>query len=303
MQEETTKRVPPPQIQEVAKALSGDLRLRILEILDEEPLSVSQLTEMLGVAQPTVSINLQMLEQAGLIETAPGSGREKLCSRFYDTLLLEIPRKPGGVLSSLESVSMPVGMYSDIAVAAPCGLVGPDGLIGDADDPRSFYLPERSNAWLLWLSDSGYVEYRFPNPVPKGEKLKGIAVSAELCSEAPGYREDWPSDITLSVNGKEIGTWTSPGDFGAVKGVLTPAWWVGGTQYGQLNEWQIDHKGSLLNGQPCSQVCLQDLELQDDRPITVRFEVKADAVNRGGFNLLGSRFGNSPQDVKLSFRK
>lgn len=301
--EETTKRIPPPQIQAVAKALSGDLRLRILEALGEEPLSVTQLTEALGVAQPTVSINVQMLEHAGLIETAAGSGREKLCSRVYDSLLLELPRKPGDMLSALEEIAMPVGMYSDASVTAPCGLVGPDGLIGNADDPRSFYLPERANTWLLWLSESGYVEYRFPNPMPPGVKLDAIAVSAELCSEAPGYREDWLSDITLSVNGLEIGTWTSPGDFGLDKGTLTPTWWVGGTQHGRLTEWRIGQEGSQLNGFSCSEVRLGDLELQYDRPIIVRFEVKPDAVNRGGLNLFGSRFGNIPQDVKMTFSR
>ncbi|MEI3204121.1 MAG: hypothetical protein V8S73_05705 [Lachnospiraceae bacterium] len=37
----------------------------------------------------------------------------------------------------------------------------------------------------------------------------------EICSEAPGYKEDWKSDLTLWVNDVEVGTWTCPGDLGA----------------------------------------------------------------------------------------
>jgi predicted transcriptional regulator len=78
---------------------------------------------------------------------------------------------------------------------------------------------------------------------------------------------------------------------------------VGGTQHGRLTEWRIGQEGSLLNGHSCSEVRLGDLELQYDRPIIVRFEVKRDAANRGGLNLFGSRFGNMPQDVKMTFSR
>ncbi len=47
----------------------------------------------------------------------------------------------------------------------------------------------------------------------------------ELSSEVPGTSADWPSDITLAINGNDVGTWTSPGDFGDKRGVFTPDWW------------------------------------------------------------------------------
>ncbi len=52
-----------------------------------------------------------------------------------------------------------------------------------------------------------------------------VQFSAELCSEAPLHNDDYPSDITVRVNGVELGTWTSPGDFGGERGRLTPDWW------------------------------------------------------------------------------
>ena len=57
----------------------------------------------------------------------------------------------------------------------------------------------------------------------------------ELSSEVPGTAANWPSDISVSVNKIDIGTWTSPGDFGDKRGVYTPDWWkLKGSQYGML---------------------------------------------------------------------
>lgn len=301
-EEQVCKRIPTPDILEVAKALSSELRLRILEALSGKPMSVTELTQQLGVAQPTVSINIQMLEAVGLVETAQRFGRGKICSRACDSLLLELPRVPTE-MSAAYTVQMPVGMYSDFRVQAPCGLVGPEGLIGSVDDPHAFYRPERSDAFLAWFSEDGYVEYKFPNSADAGKPFRGLSLSAELCSEALGYKEVWPSDITVSINGLEIGTWTSPGDFGEKKGELTPSWWLGGTQYGLLTEWTVDEQGSSINGTPSSSVTIGQLKLEANQPIVVRFAVKPDARHRGGLNLLGKHFGNIPQDIKLTLSR
>ncbi|MDF2671034.1 MAG: ArsR family transcriptional regulator [Paenibacillus sp.] len=295
---ETTKKIPTPDILEVAKALASELRLRILETLSERPMSVTELTQLLGVAQPTISINIQILESAGLIHTAQRFGRGKICIRSCDTLLFDLPKVPNE-LSHFHTIQMPVGLYTDFQVNSPCGLVGREGLIGNVDDIQAFYMPERSDAFLVWFSEAGYLEYKFPNPLTSTETLRSLSLSAELCSEALGFKEDWPSDITLSINGWEIGTWTSPGDFGEKKGQLTPIWWVGGTQYGLLTEWNIHESGSSLNGMPSSSVTLEHLNLGASQPITVRFTVKKDAAHRGGLNILGNHFGNIPQDIKL----
>jgi predicted transcriptional regulator len=298
---ETMKTIPPTKLQEVAKALSGDLRLRILEILGNQTLSVTQLMNALGVAQPTISINVQILEQAELITTTQGANREKLCSRVHDSLLLQLPNVPGEALHEIEEIMMPIGMYTDCSIQPTCGLAGKEGVIGSPDDPRSFYLPERCEAELLWFSEAGYVEYRFPNPMPPGVKLSTLVISAELCSEALSFDENWPSDITLFVNGKRIGSITSPGDFGKQKGTNTPSWWIYGSQYGLLYEWRIQNKGSFINSEPLSDILLQDLGLHFNNPIIIRFEVEETAKNKGGLNLFGASFGNHPQDIRLSF--
>ncbi|MCI3920897.1 helix-turn-helix domain-containing protein [Paenibacillus sp. TRM 82003] len=295
-------RYPATRITEVAKALSGDLRLRILEALGDRTMSVSQLAETLGVAQPTVSINVQILEQAELIVSATGANREKLCSTTSRSILLELPSRPGEGLQRIEEIHMPIGLYSHCSVTPTCGMVNREGAaIGSVDDPRAFYMPERTDAALLWFSGAGYVEYMFANPMPPGVELSELRLSAELCSEAPGFRMDWLSDVSLYVNDVLIGAWTCPGDFGDRKGKLTPQRWTSGTEYGRLTEWKVTSEGGYVNGERVRDASLAELGLRYHQPIRIRLEVREDAEHCGGLNLFGSAFGDHPQDLRLSF--
>jgi ArsR family transcriptional regulator len=51
----------------VMKALSDPNRVKILKILQQESLCVCELQAALGIAQPTVSNHLKVLEEAGLV--------------------------------------------------------------------------------------------------------------------------------------------------------------------------------------------------------------------------------------------
>ncbi|WP_308636422.1 ArsR/SmtB family transcription factor [Paenibacillus silvisoli] len=295
-------RYPSTRLIEVAKALSGDVRLRILEALGEKPMSVSQLAEALGVAQPTVSVNVQILENVELITSTLGANREKLCSVTCRSIQLDLPVKLGEGLLRTEELRMPIGMYAHCAVEPTCGIVTRDCVqLGSVDDPRAFYLPERVEASLLWFSGAGYVEYYFANPMPPGVTIDELRFSAELCSEAAGFKMDWPSDISLYINDHLVGIWTSPGDLGDRKGKLTPDKWKSGTEYGMLTEWRISRAGSRVNGASSSDVTVDTLGLQYNKPIRVRLEVREDAVNCRGLNLFGADFGDHRQDLLLSF--
>ena len=297
-----TNRYPASRILDVAKALSGDVRVRILEALGDKPMSVSQLAETLGVAQPTISINVQTLEQVNLIVSTQGANREKICSVTCRAIHLELPSKLGEGLHQTEEIHMPIGMFSNCSIQPSCGMAGKDGgVIGSQDDPRVFYMPERVDASLLWFAESGYVEYYFANPLPPGVVLDEIRLSAEICSEAPAFREDWASDITLTINDLDVGTWTCPSDFGNRKGKLTPERWKSGTEYGMLTEWSVSDHGSTINGISASSTTISSLKLAYNEPIRVRFEIRKDAANRRGLNLFGSGFGDHPQDIVLSF--
>jgi predicted transcriptional regulator len=241
------------------------------------------------------------LEQAGLIscELRPASrGLRKVCSRTYDEVVVGLPRGDRHARRTYE-LSMPVGAYSDVAVEPTCGLAGPTGLIGLMDDPGSFYEPNRLAAQLVWFR-AGYLEYRFPNRVPPGSIVSALAVSAEVCSEAPLHDPDWPSDLSMWVNGIHLGEWTCPGDFGGTRGRLTPSWWdERDSQYGVLKRWRVTPEGVTIDGVALSAVSLDALGLRAGEPIAIRIGVQPDAAHVGGINIFGRGFGNYPQDVDL----
>jgi len=293
-----------PEAAAVLKALASEPRQRILKLLRDRVCNVSEIAEALGLPLSTATLHINSLEEAGLLNTElqPAvRGLQKICARAYDVVVIELPR--GEVPEQqLVEISMPVGAYVDCQVTPTCGLASETGIIGLFDDPASFYEPDRVQAQLLWFH-YGYVEYRFPNRLPPGVTLESLHFALEICSEAPLHHADWPSDITLWINGIEIGTWTSPADFGGQHGVLTPAWWEDwNSQYGLLKVWQVNGGGSMVDGVRISDVRLEDLHIVGNPFISVRIGVKPEAQHVGGINIFGRRFGNYPQDLVLRLR-
>jgi predicted transcriptional regulator len=285
-----------------AKALASLPRLRILQSLANGGRSVSELAQALDMPASTVAAQIKILESAKFVytELQPAShGLQKVCTRSYDNVLLQLPQLPvNGESKSLE-VSMPVGAFTGFEASPTCGLASETSLIGYLDDPLSFYEPERSGAGLIWFR-SGYLEYAFPNRLPRAAVPKSLVVSMEVCSEAPLHNNLWPSDITLWINGAEVGTWTCPGDFGGQRGQLTPEWWsTSDSQYGVLKRWLVNGEGAFIDAFPLSALTIGELALERQRVITVRVGVKPDALHRGGPNLFGRSFGNYPQDLTL----
>jgi predicted transcriptional regulator len=285
----------------VLKALASESRLRILAVLGTEVRSVNQLAQLLDIPVSTAAMHVKELEEAELIHTElqPASrGQLKACSRRYDQVLLGLPPLEQDQAKAVE-ISMPIGAYVRCEVSPTCGLASDASIIGMFDDPISFLEPERLNAQILWFRH-GFVEYQFPYRLPPGSKALTLQIRMEICSEAPTHNLNWPSDITLWINNIEIGTWTSPGDFGGSRGALTPSWWLDiDSQYGQLKRWEISESGAFVDGMQVSDVKLADLRLGTPPWVTVRLGVKADARNVGGLNLFGRKFGNYPEDLTL----
>jgi predicted transcriptional regulator len=291
---------------EVCKALSNEHRMRMLDILSNGPMNVNELAEMMGLPFSTAAVNIKKLEDAGLITTilVPGRGMQKVSTKAFDRIVINL-RNEEVQNENLVIIDMPIGEYADCEVEPTCGLVSKTGFLGMQDEPRAFYEPHRKDAELLWFSN-GFVEYRFPNRIPYGSTEHQIDLSAEICSEAPYHKLDWPSDITVWINGVEIGTWTSPGDFGGKRGFLTPEWWLtGNTQYGLLKNWTVNQEGAFIDGVKQSDVTIKDLNIQSKPFISIKFGIKKDADNIGGMNLFGHRFGNYDQGIlmKLHYNK
>ena len=274
------------KLEAVTKALGSETRLEILRFLSAHTCSVSEIAEALNLPASTATLHINVLEKAGLIETdlQPATrGLQKVCARVYDRIVIQLPADTEREETTVE-VSMPIGAYVNTDVTPTCGLLGELGIIGHLDDPGAFYEPERIHAQLLWFR-RGYVEYRFPNRLPPNVLLDDIEVSFEVCSEAPLHHADWPSDITLWIGDVEIGSWTSPADFGGERGALTPVWWdTQNSQYGLLKVWKVTNNGSYVDGMHISKVTLNQLTLPPGAPIPVRIGIQEGAANVGGSN-------------------
>ena len=284
----------------ILKSLASKTRLDILDLLKDKKLNVSDIAEKLGIPQSTVSTNLKFLEEAGLIKVEIASGKkgaQKLCSPCYEEIVFQLPSMKREPQENIIEVEMPIGLYTDFKVSPPCGLCSKDKIIGLLDVPASFHEPARATASLIWL-ERGFMEYKFPNNLPVNKELKKLEVSMELSSEVPGTNKNWPSDITVWINNIEIGTWTSPGDFGDKRGKLTPEWWkLAGSQYGLLKRWSVTKEETFVDGIKVSEARIVDLGITNHTSIKVKIGIKEDAENIGGVNIFGSSFGNYAQDI------
>jgi predicted transcriptional regulator len=296
--------IDPEERPDVLRGLSSPVRVKILKLLQRGAgVNVNDIAAAIGQPQSTVSSNLQILESAGLIraETQKGrKGNQKVCFSTFDEVLVTFRGDEPAASENTIEVAMPIGLYTSCEVSAPCGLCSPQGIIGLLDVPGTFLNPDRMNAGLMWFT-RGYVEYQFPNNARLvGRQVVALDFSMELSSEVPGTLADWPSDITVAVNGREVGTWTSPGDFGDQRGVYTPDWWkLKGSQYGKLKSWRVTPDGSFIDGMKASPITLRDLDLGSHHSIRLRIEVKPDARHPGGVNVFGRGFGNYDQDIML----
>lgn len=296
--------IDPEERPEVLKALASEVRVAILKLLHVQgAMNVNDIAAKLGQPQSTVSSNMQTLVEAGLVRTETQKarkGNQKICHSLFDEVMVMFKEDIRPLKANAIEVAMPLGLYTSCEVSAPCGLCSTEGIIGLLDVPDTFLDPDRMKTGLIWFT-RGYVEYQFPNNARLAQqKIASMEFSFELSSEVPGTSADWPSDITVGVNGQDIGTWTSPGDFGDKRGVYTPDWWkLKGSQYGKLKSFRINGTGTYVDGMKISPVSLKDLDLDTHHSIRLRIGVKEDAKHPGGINIFGRGFGNYDQDIVL----
>ena len=284
------------------KALASEPRVQILSLLKQHTLNINELADKLALPQSTVATHIAILEKAGLITTEnikARKGTQKLCHPAFKELLIQFPEQRT-VAENFIEIEMPIGIFTDCSVSAPCGLCSTESIIGLLDVPDAFLEPERMKAGLLWCG-TGTIEYKFPNNALQMQKpISKLEVSMELSSETPGTNANWPSDITLWINRIEVGTWTSPGDYGDRRGKYTPDWWkLEGSQYGILKHFTVTSEGSFVDGTKISDTTLDDLKLSEHHSIRVQLGVKENAEHMGGMNIFGKGFGNYDQGLIL----
>ncbi|OME96110.1 MULTISPECIES: ArsR/SmtB family transcription factor [Paenibacillus] len=283
---------------DIFKALSSEIRIQILELLAKnQSLNLNDLANRLNLSNGAITMHIKKLEDSGLIEintTGGKHGIQKICYLNKDTLMVDLRSKD---MDNLYEVEIQVGHYSDYQATPTCGLATKDSIIGDFDDPRYFADPERINSEIIWLTE-GFLEYRIPNYLKSNQSFREIQFSLELGSEAPGYCDNYPSDIFFYVNGIEIGSWTSPGDFGDKRGTFNPEWWPPHlNQYGMLKLIRINKEGSFIDGCRISDVGLDQIRLDYKSELTFRIAVNEQSVNKRGLTIYGKHFGNYSQDL------
>lgn len=284
------------------EALSSDVRIKILEMLtDDNELNLDFFAKKLGISNSAVTMHIRKLFEAGLIDISTASGKrgsKKICTLTCEKIMIELSKEVAS--TDIYTTELDIGQFSDYEIIPTCGIVTANGVIGEFDEPRYFSFPERYNAAALWFA-CGYLRYRLPNSLRANEKLTELQISFEIASEAPGFSAHYPSDIHFSINGINLGFWTTPGEYNDRRGLFTPDWWfLNLGQYGKMKMLSVNAQGTFIDGFAISDTTIDQLQITPNSEISFVIAAPKDAVNRGGLTLFGKNFGDYNQGILIN---
>lgn len=286
----------------VLEALASETRINILLFIGNNKKSIGEIAQNLKLSNAIVTRHVQQMEDAGLLGSERGIGvnrNKKLVYLKVDTIHLSFPEKVYQEYKSHQT-NLRLGHFTDFHVEPTCGLATTKDIVGLTDEPKYFMDEKRVDASLLWFNN-GFVEYKIPNMLQADEIPEMLELSFEIASEFPVSNNVWPSDISIFINDKKVAVYTVPGNFSDTRGRYTPLWWGDEfSQYGQLKHLRVNKLDTGIDGQPYSEVSIDELNLHEEEFITLRFEIEADAKNKGGLTLFGKGFGNHDQDIKIN---
>ena len=284
------------------KALGSDIRIKIIKLLQENhSMNLNELSEVLGVTNGAMTAHIKLLSDAGIIEITHSSGRrgsQKICS-LKDMKVLLNPFHTSCATNSY-AADIPIGSYCNYDVNPACGLATPFNLVGELDDPRYFCAPERASVGVLWFSN-GFLEYRIPNYLKQGQKVKELRFSFEISSQTPGSSEEFPCNINFSINDIPLGFWSSSGNLNIARGRYTPIWWPESwAQAGHLKVLSVTSNGVFIDGAKISDTTVDDIGIDFKTNIAFRLAVnRTRSIASGGVTLFGHDFGNYNQDIRF----
>lgn len=287
--------------EEIFKALSAPMRLRIMELIYQEELSMNDLARQLNLTNSAISLHVGKLESAGLVTIRTTSGKRgmmKIVQPVYSRMIVDMA--PQSTPRHCYQDDIAVGHYTACDPHPTCGLATISNIIGELDDPRVFSYPERFQAGILWMG-YGSITYNLPNRLSAGQTLQELQISLEISSECPEVNEDYPSDIYFEINGISLGNWVSPGDYGFRRGILSPVWWPEPlNQYGLLKTLIINSEGTFIDGtHRISRTKIDDLGIDYNSSVNFTLSVPKDTANCGGLTLFGENFGDYKQNIRV----
>jgi predicted transcriptional regulator len=162
---------------------------------------------------------------------------------------------------------------------------------------------------ICWFTDP---VYREENSFVLRGKRPAVIVSTDEANETSGTvviaplttkidKRLYPGQFDIWLDGTQILTFCSPGDFGGTRGMYTPSYWpINCTQFGELNKITISNDGVFRNNLLIkNNITLKNFDLDNKKSIRFSIGVLEDADHRGGINLFGANFGNYKQAIKM----
>ncbi|HYF54729.1 MAG TPA: ArsR family transcriptional regulator [Salinarimonas sp.] len=294
--------VPPEKALAVLKALSNESRLKMMRLLAKEPLGVTEIARLIGVTQPTATVYIQQLEEAGLISfrfVKTPQGVQKISYTLYDGILIDWLAQDGALMAEEHAIDMPVGHYAMIQCGGRSLMASKARVIASREDVSKFFNPVRMDAELLVLEE-GSVRYLFPFNVPQGHTVQSLKLSLEVAAAYPGERRS--SMLLLHVNGREIGP-ISLDNAGAPmqRAGSMPDWLPQDlAEAGRLMVIEIGTQETKVNSQPLSPLRVTDLELSPMKPFEVSFTVSGNGGAPAGMIIYGKAFGLYGQHIRAT---
>lgn len=288
------------EVNKIGKALSHPIRTNMLCQIHEHPLTISELAKLNNICIKNAMFHINILLESGMIRKLALPTSKDGVSLFVLTATEMYFDYSEPSLKEMETYTqeISVGMYATARFDNILRLATQEKIV--RLHHTDVYNPIRKDASLLW-TDGGSVTYSFAKYFLENQKIESVNFSFEICSETNGYRNDFKSDITISVNGIRLGVFTSKGDFGDVRGKHNPPYWLRTyTQYGHLVVVSITNNGTYIDHQLVSDIKIKDIKLNEHDDLRLTIENEKNAKHYGGFNLFGKGFGNYDQDILLT---
>ncbi len=289
-------------IAKTCDGLANPIRVRIVRKLCEYPYlrPFNSLSRDLKIPKTTLNYHLSKLEEAGIIRCFYKNSQNKstkMVSKIVNNISIDTKKVEIEEDHSKKSYlqEIPVGAY-DSYVGKELDYALENETIERAI--LSQYDTKRFTAKLIYAKE-GVVTYKVSNAFSLVNGIDELIISLEICSEAPYYDNDYKSDITFWINDKEICTLITKGDYGDRKGKLNPDWWPRiNTQYGELTTIKINNDGVYLKDVLVNRgITIKNLNILSNDFIKISIGNKDFTLNKGGFNIFGSEFGDYPQNI------